>query len=391
MKDLYLFVAISSANHFVFAGTRLAVVLYAVSLGASPAVVGVLAALFGLLAAFFSVATGRLMDRVGPATPMLWFSALMAAGALLGFVWRDLAALFFVCTTVGTFYSLFFVGHTQWIGRIGKPEDRVGNFALASLGLSGGNLFGPLLAGFAIDHFGHPAAFLVLALVPLFPVAVIALRVIEPPPGRAPGSHPASAGPRKGVLQLVREGGLLRIYGVSVLANTTWSIVGLLIPIYGVQLGLSASTIGLLMGSYAVASVAIRALMTRLARRFTSWQLMIMSLGSSGLCFVALPFFSGVPALMVVTFLIGLGMGLAGPLSQALLYEAAPPERVGEVMGFRVTTMNLTQTVIPLASGAASAAIGVAPVFWALALTLLAGSYGVRAQWARSRHHDASR
>ena len=44
---------------------------------------------------------------------------------------------------------------------------------------------------------------------------------------------------------------------------------------------------------------------------------------------------SNLPGLLAVAFLIGLGMGLAGPLSQNLLYDAAPPGRVGEVMGLR--------------------------------------------------------
>ena len=48
-------------------------------------------------------------------------------------------------------------------------------------------------------------------------------------------------------------------------------------------------------------------------------------------------------ALLVLAFVIGLGMGLCGPISQVLLYEASPPERVGEVMGLRVTAMNLNR------------------------------------------------
>ena len=74
-------------------------------------------------------------------------------------------------------------------------------------------------------------------------------------------------------------------------------------------------------------------------------------------------------------------MGLAGPLSQNLLYDATPPDRIGEVMGLRVTVMNTTATVVPTLSGAASAAFGVLPIFWLLAVSLLAVCYVRRAQW----------
>jgi MFS family permease len=388
VKTLYLFVAISSANHLAFMGVRLAVILYAVHLGASSAVVGVLAALFGLGASFVSVPAGRLMDRVGPALPMLWCSALMALGGALGYVWQSLFSMFVVSTLVGTFYSLFFVGHTQWIGRIGRPEERIRNFSLASLGFSGASFLGPLVTGFVIDHLGHPAVFLLLALVPLFPIAVLGLHWMEHPAGRGPRADKGAA--RGGVMALARDRRLARIYGVSVLANATWTIVGFLFPVYCAEIGLSASLIGAIMGAYSIASVVIRAFLPMLARRCTTWQLMLMSLSLTGLCFVIFPMLESVLRLVVLAFVIGLALGLCGPLSQALLYEASPPDRVGEVMGLRVTAMNITQTAVPLAAGAVSATLGVAPVFWALAAVLLGGSFVTRTQWRRGAGGQAA-
>jgi MFS family permease len=383
LKPLYLFIAISAATHFTYMGARLAVVLFAVHLQASDAVVGLLAALFGVLSAFLSVPGGRFMDRVGPARPMLACAIIMVAASSLSFFWPTLAPLFLVSTLLGTCYSLFFIGHTHWIGKIGAPEDRLKNINLASLGFSAATLVGPLSVGLVIDHFGHPAAFLMLARASLFPVAVLATKAIDAPPGRTQSERAAAH--QGSVMQLMRDRRLRRIYGVSVMANATWNLVGFLVPLYGTQIGLSASTIGLILGAYSLASVVIRVFMSMLARRWTTWQLMIMSLAATGACFVVFPLVAGAPVLMALAFLIGLGIGLAGPLTQALLYDASPPGRVGEVMGLRVTAMNVTSTVVPLASGAVSAALGVFPVFWALAAVLMGGSYMTRAQWSLSR------
>jgi MFS family permease len=365
-------IAISASNHFVFAGSRLAVVLFAVHQGASPAVVGILSALFGLVSSFVSVAEGRLIDRVGPVKPMLWCSVGMAVGGAFGFLWDSLWSLVILSTVVGTLYSFFFIGHTQWIGGIGGADDRVKNYSLASLGFSLATFSGPLATGFMIDHLGHGWAFAMLAAVPLFATVVLASGAAKPPQRPA---APKAQRKRQSVMELMRDPKLVRVYVVSMIANATWGIVNFLLPVYGTQIGLSASKIGILMGSYSIAMIVIRAFMPMLHRHFTGWQLMILSLGSSAACFV----------LMTLSFLIGLGMGLSGPLSQALLYEASPPERVGEVMGLRVTAMNVTQTVVPMGSGAVSAAFGNAPVFWALALLLAAGSYGVRGQWRRPK------
>ena len=380
MSSLFWLITVSATNHFVFAGSRLAVVLYAVHLGASPAVVGVLSALFGLISSFISVAEGRLIDRVGPVKPMLWCSVVMVIGGAFGFLWPSLWGLVVLSTVVGTAYSFFFIGHTQWIGGIGGSEDRVKNYSLASLGFSLATFSGPLATGFMIDHAGHRWAFAMLAVVPAIAAVVLALGLAKP--ARRP-VVPKAQRSGKSVGELLRDPKLLRVYGVSMIANATWSIVNFLLPVYGTQIGLSASKIGILMGSYSIAMIVIRAFMPMLHRHFTGWQLMIASLASSSVCFFAMPAVTSLYLLMGLSFLIGLGMGLSGPLSQALLYEASPPERVGEVMGLRVTAMNITQTVVPMGSGAVSAAFGNAPVFWALALVLAGGSYAVRDQWRR--------
>ncbi|MSQ53498.1 MAG: MFS transporter [Betaproteobacteria bacterium] len=385
LRTLVIFVAISSANHFAFMGARLAVVLYALHLQASPAVVGLLAALFSVVSAFVSVPVGRVMDRVGPGRPMMWCSLAMFVGAMTGVLWRDIAALYFVAVVVGTFYSLFFIGHTQWVGRIGAPKDRVGNISWAALGFSFATFLGPMSVGYVIDHFGHREALLMMSMVPLFAVAVIAFNVIESPEGAHASATARVAAAKHRIVDLLKVGELRRVYAVAVIASTTWSLMSLLVPLYGAEIGLSASTIGMILGAYSLASVVIRLFMTRISSRFTGWQQMLMSLSSAGVCFIFLPLVSSVGGLLVVAFLIGLGMGLAGPLSQNLLYDASPPNRVGEVMGIRVTVMNSTATVVPLVSGALSAAVGVLPIFWVLAASLMGISYWRRSQWNQPR------
>ena len=205
-------------------GTRLVVVLYAIHLQASPAVVGLIAALFGVVSAFVSVPAGRVMDRIGPGRPMLWCSVMMVAGAMVGVLWRDIAALFIVSVVLGTFYSLFFVGHTQWVGKIGTPQDRVGNISLASLGFSIATFLGPMTAGYVIDHLGHAAALLMMGLVPLFSVAVLALKVIESPPGTGQSAAARAAAGKHRLADLLRDKELRRVYLVCVIASSTWSI-----------------------------------------------------------------------------------------------------------------------------------------------------------------------
>jgi hypothetical protein len=53
-------------------------------------------------------------------------------------------------------------------------------------------------------------------------------------------------------------------------------------------------------------------------------------------------------------------------------------------VGVRTTVMNASSTVLPLASGALGAALGMGPVFWSMAALLGAGAYLVNRPRRRS-------
>jgi MFS family permease len=381
VKPLYLAIVLSSLDHVFFAGARLGVLLYATQLDASPFMVGLVSALFTIPSIFTSVGMGRWTDRVGARKPMQLGSILMLAGGVIAFFWRDLVGLCVVSAVIGTFFNMFFIAHQRLIGQYGQPEDRVTNFSLMSLGYSVSGFVGPFLAGFAIDALGHAASLLALSLFTLIPIAVIGLDKLAFPPDKA---RP-SAAKRGSMLSLLNGPAMRRMYGMSILAQGTWSIVIFLVPVYGTQIGLSATRIGLLMGSFSLATVVVRMFLPLLSRRLTPWQLLIVSLAAAASAFIAIPAMTQMTPLAAMVFWLGLGLGIAGPMTQALLYDVSPAERVGEALGLRVLMMNTSHSAVPLLTGAVGTAVGVGPVFWVLAATLLGGCYATRAQWRAGR------
>ncbi len=382
MKPLHLQILLSTFNHLAFTGSRLTVMLYAASIGTSPAIIGILAGLFGALSAFTAVGFGRWVDRVGPRRPMMLASLMVFAGGLAAALWPGLPALFIVCPLMGTFNGMFQIAAQQTVGRYGGPDDRPANFALQSLGISASTFSGPLIAGLAIDHLGHSMAFLLLALAGLIPLPVIGLRMLQFP---ALSPRKAKESLQAGVRTLLRDPKLRRIYIVATLNNSVWAVVSFLIPLYGAQIGMSATRIGSLMACFATATVLVRIALQVLVRRFSAWQLVIVSQSLVGVAFFGIPTTAHFVLLLPLLFIMGAGLGLSGPMSTALLYDASPPERVGEVVGLRITMANVAQTFVPLASGAVGAAFGVAPVFWAVAVALFADAYSNRAEMGLRR------
>ena len=148
-------------------------------------------------------------------------------------------------------------------------------------------------------------------------------------------------------------------------------------PIYGTRIGLSASVIGLILGVFGAAVFVVRLILPLVAQHAREWNMLIAAMFLTGAVLVLFPLVEGVPLLMTLAFLLGLGLGGTQPLVLALLYERAPPGRGAEVVGVRTLLLNFAQASVPLAFGAMGAALGMVPVFWAMGAGLLAAGYAV--------------
>jgi predicted MFS family arabinose efflux permease len=376
VRTLYLLIFVTLLNHSAFAGTRVAVSLYALHLHATPFTVGVLMALYAILPMLFAVSMGRFSDRIGARVPMLAGSIVLALGTVIPYLWESLAALYAASVLIGSSFMMYHLTYQNIVGYLGKPEDRPVNFSLAALGFSISGFTGPMIAGFGIDWIGHAATFAALSVFPLVPIAVLGLnRLRLPRPARG-----ATPDPGRSVADLLRHRELRPIFIASGLLATAWDMFTFAMPIYGSRIGLSASSIGLVLGSFSVATFVIRVFLPAISRRLTAWPLLTVSLATSGTTYLLFPLLERAGLLMGLAFLLGLGLGMSQPMVMSLLHDVAPQGRAGEAVGVRMTLVNMSQAGMPLLFGALGAALGIAPVFWATAVLLCAGGLYARRQ-----------
>lgn len=374
---LVALIALGIANHTALAGSRVVVSLEALRLGASTAVVGVLLALYALLPMLFAVATGRLSDRVGVRRPMLAGSVALVAGSALPALVPGYTALFVSAAVVGVGFMLFQVPVQNATGEMGPPQDRAHNFSLLALGYSISGFCGPLVAGLTIDHGGFAAAFAVLALLPVVPAAILARDRLP-----LPGPHPARVeGHTGGALELVRHRQLRWVFFVNALLAIGWDLHTIVIPVYGAQIGLSASAIGVILSSFAAATFVVRFSMRWIVRHADERQVLKAALLVAGAVYLLFPFSNGAPALMALSFCLGLGLGMSQPMVMSLLHSHAPAGRMGEAAGVRMSLVQAMAVAVPLAFGALGATAGLTPVFWSVGACLATG--GFMTKWVR--------
>jgi predicted MFS family arabinose efflux permease len=369
-------VVVTVLGHTAFVGSRMALSLYAIKLGASPFTVGLLIALYSLVPMLIALPAGRAIDNVGAFRPLAWSAIAMLFAVALPFFWHSLVALHIAATLVGTSFLFYHMALNAAVGALGGPEDRAVNFSWLAIGFSISGFGGPILAGFAIDATSHGTALLLLSLLPVAALVPLQLwrktfpRVerVRTPPGE------------RHVMDLLRNPTLRRAFIASLILSMGWDLYTFLMPVYGTRIGLSASEIGVIMGFFAAATFAIRLAMPAFSRRVQEWSVIMAAMLVAGLAYLLFPLATNGTLLMAISFLLGLGLGASQPMIMALLYASSPPGRQGEVIGVRTTFLNASHTALPLVMGALGTVLGMTPVFWVMAAFLLGGGWYARRQ-----------
>ena len=371
----YIVVLVTILNHISFKGSKVLITLYALDLGANVAEIGLLFSMYSLFPVFLSLYAGKMSDRYGFQMPMLIGSIGLMGGLLLPYLYPSLPSLYASALRIGMCYIFYIVSVQHLIGSFGTGADRTRNFSRYSLGIGLTALLGPTIAGFAIDNAGHNQTYLLFALFPALPILLLAIypRVLPRLHGRK-----GKRDQQQKVMDLVRIVPLRRALLTAGILETGSELANFLLPIYGHSIGLSASQIGITLGVYATALLAVRALMSTLTRYSSEERVLSFSLFFSAVTCVAFPFVSGFVSLLAMAFVLGLTLGCGGPLSLVLAYNRSPDGRSGEAVGLRQTVNKATEVVVPILFGGVSTALGMVPVFWIDALMLAYGGMIMR-------------
>ena len=364
-------VVITILAHSAFNGSRVTISLYALSLGASPLTVGLLMSLYSALPMFLGVAAGRMIDRVGMRGPLLAATSVLALAVAFPGAVGGMWTLYAAATLIGTAFMVFHIAVQHRVGEMSAPEDRQRNFSWLALGFATSNFIGPTLSGFSIDGLGHRPTFLVLAAFALAALLLLSMRRADLRHSPHAVANPAHGDAR----ELLADPELRRVFIVTGLLASAWDLFVFAMPIYGTSIGMSASTIGLVLGSFAGATFVVRLALPWLSRRLREWTMISITFAVAATAYALFPMVERVHLLAAIAFLLGIGLGATQPSVMSLMYEAAPAGRAGEAMGVRSIVLNVSHTTLPLAFGGVGAALGMAPVFWAMAGVLAMGGW----------------
>ena len=376
------------AVNAAMAGQRMAAPLQALDAGHAAWSVGVLLALFTALPVLTAMAAGRLADRRGYHHPLRLAVALTVCGAALALAacwlpsgWQ-FGLLCLAAAASGTGANICGIATQRTGGQFAvDTTSRLRIFSWLGMAPAFASAVGRVLAGVMIDVGGYSWAYAAMMGLPL-----LSLWFARGVAQQGASVDQASAGPRGTVAELLAVPGLRRLLFVNWLLSASWDIHSFAVPVLGHARDFNASTIGVVLATFTLAVTVVRFIVPLLAHRVDEIKLLCSAMLVTGSIFLVYPFATTPLLMSVCAALLGLTLGAVQPTVVTALYHLSPAGRHGETIAFRSMAISVSNSVMPLAFGAAGTVLGPGVMFWIMGTLVASNSWvprGLRAGLGR--------
>lgn len=352
----------------------------ALELGVEPAYLGLIAASFAIVPLFVAVLVGRATDA-GREPAVLGIGAVLMVGAGVGLIlWSSSLAMLLLWNVIlGLGHLMSVIGQQSRIAR-GNAKKLDSAFGLYTFAGSAGQAIGPSL----IVVFGggqvvpNTTALFAAYTVSCTLMMVLTVFLVRQKPGTGPAATPPPKKLKSALLDTTPEARkqLFGAMAVSMMVLAAVDLIAVYLPALGVERGIPAAAIGILLSIRAVATMASRLYLGGLVARIGRSELIAASTALSALALGALAVPMPVWALGAVLVVAGFALGIGQPLTMTVISLAAPPGTRGTWLSLRLSANRFGQSGIPAAVGFVAAAAGVGGVFGATAgmLAIVSGA-----------------
>ena len=359
--------------HACMAVTRVTASLWVLDRGYGEASVGLLLSLFAVAPIVLSLWAGRLADRHGFHRPVGVGVLLAGVGAFLALGVQQLWAIAIGCLLCGGAVAVAAVAMQREAGMMAEaPGDLKRIFSWMALGPAVSNALAPIIAGLLIDQLGMTASFAFAAALPLL-AWLLALKVPRHPPAVISKSFREPA-----AWDLFRLPAYRRIILVNLALSAGWDAHSFVVPVVGHARGLSASSIGLVLGSFALAATLVRLAIVRYSDHINEGKAVRAAMGLATLTFMAYAWLPGTVGLLCGSALLGTALGSVQPMILSMVHHATPPARHGQALGLRMLTVNSATVAMPAGFGMLAAATALTAPMWLMASLLLLAQWPAR-------------
>lgn len=376
-KELLLLI-VAGLTLFIVHSARPSLIYRAIEFGGSSADVGLVGGAYGLLAVVFALRIGRHVDRWGALRPLSFAIPTLGLACLCGLFAESLWGLVASASLFGLGHVLVAISVQAALGAETRLWHRDRSFSRLTVLASVTGVIGPILAGYLVAADmrveGRSASTSVLALLILFvlfiPAPVLRLRAL--------GVDTRRSSKTLGPVEIAKTMDGVRSkrrfwtgIGVSFIVLTASDVFVVYLPVIGTERGIGPEQIGFLLAMRSLAGVFSRVLVPRFRIRFSSVQLLSVSVSAAGFAFVGLAFAGNFVQLAVLGGILGFCLGIGTPLTLSIVADSVTSESRARAFSMRLMGNRLGQVVIPPLAGIVGVLLGTGSVFVFAAVTTI--------------------
>lgn len=330
--------------------------LYAMSLGASYTLLGMVISVYGAVQLLTQIPIGRLSDRTG----RKWL-------IILGLItFTILPPLYIYATNI---YALVPIRIIGGIGAsavwplamaliVEQAEGKGSAMGWYNASFFSAVAFGPLIGGGLYDLYGLKAPFYFWAILGVVSVVTVLLRVHEPA-RHSVSSFTSPGKPREDLILPGYRATFLACCGVVMWVGLVGGFNATMLPSYASRLGISMTEVGMLYFIYGGTTALSNIYFGRQADRGRRKLLIFAGCLSGAASFALLTEASSLLQVALLFAALGTGLGIGNPAAAAIIADATCTSRRGEIFGLFNTSRMMGVVVGPLIAGIAADAYGV--------------------------------
>ena len=349
-----------------------AVPLWALDIGATPFMIGLVLGARAALSVVLSIPGGALMDRLG-------INRIAAAAAIATAVlfplypaFPSVAVLIVLQLLTGFAQAMVWMAAQAHMGRINRDDPGLmGRFSFVS---TSGNLVAPVLCGTAWDVFGPVGAFSVIGA---WGVATLVVIGFLPRDARSdetaddPVARRSWLGDYREALRMIALPAVAFVVACSFLMTCVHALRHSFYPVYLESLDFSGTTIGVLVAVGSVMAGLSGLTAGPVSRRVRPNILLVVTIGTAAALLSSVVLFREFWHLLGVATGWGLASGIAFPLMLYVLARSVNAERQGISVGIRSTVNRFAGFLVPVVIGAAVEGFGLQAAFFAFGAVIL--------------------
>lgn len=354
--------------------------LFAESLGASPARIGLIVSVSTLTGVVLKLPSGALSDIYG--RRMLLRIGVIAFGVPPFFypLISDLNVLTLLRLLHGLATAIFAPSALATVAELYR-ERRGAAMGTYTACTQSGALLGPFIGGYLAYAAGFSSAFLTAGFFGCAAIVMFYSLHLSPPPPRLHEKGAAAIGAEmwKGFTSVARNRTVLITSLMDAAKMIANGALMAFLPLYGVSVGLNAAEVGLLFTVQALTSFLSKPIMGRVSDRVGRQPLIMAGLLICAATFVCIPHVTHLAVLLMLSAGFGFGEAVVTSSSSAFVADSSEFKTLGAGMGMQGTIGDIGHASGPLLAGVLIANMSYAGAFGMIAgmQLLAAASFGL--------------